>query len=98
MGLIATQNKLAALLTIPEGEIVRMLPGDTLPDGRILLSITDNSLTLQGEGQPVEMLTLFPRLSMETDVSSSPVDFQGSAQSGDGNIVSGGDEEVTASQ
>ena len=52
----------AVLLALPEGEIVRMLPGDTLPDGRILVSVADNSLTLQGEGMPAEVLTLFPRL------------------------------------
>ena len=63
VGLIAAQDQRAVLLALPEGEIVRMLPGDTLPDGRILVSVADNSLTLAGEGGPAEVLTLFPRLS-----------------------------------
>ena len=62
VGLIAVQDERAVLLALPEGEIVRMLPGDTLPDGRILVSVADNSLTLAGEGGPAEVLTLFPRL------------------------------------
>ena len=65
VGLIAAQDERAVLLALPEGEIVRMLPGDTLPDGRILVSVADNSLTLQGESGPAEVLTLFPRLSAE---------------------------------
>ena len=65
VGLIAAQDERAVLLALPEGEIVRMLPGDTLPDGRILVSVADNSLTLAGEGGPAEVLTLFPRLSSE---------------------------------
>ena len=56
------QDERAVLLALPQGEIVRMLPGDTLPDGRILVSVADNSLTLKGEGGPAEVLTLFPRL------------------------------------
>ena len=48
VGLIAVQDELAVLLALPEGDIVRMLPGDTLPDGRTLVSVSDNSLTLAG--------------------------------------------------
>ena len=62
VGLIAVQDERAVLLALPEGEIVRKLPGETLPDGRILVSVADNSLTLRGEGGPAEELTLFPRL------------------------------------
>ena len=69
VGLIASQDELAVLLMLPEGETVRMLPGDTLPDGRILVSVADNSLTLQGEGMPAEVLTLFPRLPAEAGAS-----------------------------
>ena len=60
VGLIAVQEERAVLLALPEGDIVRMLPGDTLPDGRILVSVADNSLTLKEEGGGVEVLTLFP--------------------------------------
>ena len=62
VGLIATEDERAVLLALPEGQIVRMLPGDTLPDGRILVSVADNSLTLKGDGVVAEELTLFPRL------------------------------------
>ena len=69
VGLIAVQDERAVLLALPEGEIVRMLPGDTLPDGRILVSVADNSLTLAAEGGPEEVLTLFPRLPAEPPAS-----------------------------
>ncbi len=62
VGLIAAQDQSAVLLALPEGEIVRMMPGDTLPDGRILVSVTDNSLTLKGDGLSEDVLTLFPRI------------------------------------
>ena len=62
VGLIAVQDERAVLLALPKGEIVRKLPGETLPDGRILVSVADNSLTLKGEGGPAEVLTLFPPL------------------------------------
>lgn len=60
VGLIATPAARAVLLAMPEGDIVRMLPGDTVPDGRILVSVTDNDLTLEGEDGTAEVLTLFP--------------------------------------
>ena len=65
VGLIAAPEMRAVLLALPEGEIVRMLPGDTLPDGRILVTVGDNSLTLVAEGGPEEVLTLFPRIPTE---------------------------------
>ena len=69
VGLIAVQDERAVLLALPEGEIVRMLPGDILPDGRILVSVADNSLTLAAEGGPEEVLTLFPRLPADPPAS-----------------------------
>ena len=62
VGLIAAKDQRAVLLALPEGEIVRMVPGDTLPDGRLLVSVTDNSLTLKGDGLSEDVLTLFPRI------------------------------------
>ena len=86
VGLIATPDTRAVLLTLPEGKIVRMLPGDTLPDGRILRSVTDNDLTLEGADGAAEVLTLFPPLSAE--VASAQVQrAEGAALS-----VSGGEE------
>ena len=62
VGLIAAQDQRAVLLALPDGEIVRLVPGDTLPDGRLLVSVTDNSLTLKGDGLSEDVLTLFPRI------------------------------------
>ena len=61
VGLIAANGQSAVLLASPEGGVLRMEPGDLLPDGRTLVAVDDNSLTLKGEGQPAEVLTLFPR-------------------------------------
>ena len=60
VGLIETGDERAVLLESPEGGITRVAPGETLPDGRTLVSVTDNHLTLKGEGVPEEVLTLFP--------------------------------------
>ena len=97
VGLIAALDERSVLLAMPEGDIVRMLPGDTLPDGRILVSVTDNSLTLQGEGQPAEVLTLFPRLPAEAVTPFPPTDPQGNAQ-GSEEIAVSGTQEAAASQ
>ena len=63
IGLSATANEHAVLLTHPDGHTDRLTDGDSLPDGRTLVSVTDNALTLEdAEGQR-ETLVLFPRLS-----------------------------------
>ena len=66
VGLIVAGDQSAVLLALPDGGITRMVPGDTLPDGRTLVSVTDNSLTLQGDGRPEEVLMLFPRFRTGT--------------------------------
>ena len=68
VGLIVSGDESAVLLESPEGGITRVAPGETLPDGRTLVSVTDNHLTLKGEGVPEEVLTLFP------PVPSAPLD------------------------
>ena len=60
VGLIVVNGRTDVLLTSPEGGVARVAPGGTLPDGRVLVSVTDNSLTIKGEGMPEEVLTLFP--------------------------------------
>ena len=65
VGLIVTKDQSAVLLESPEGGVARFAPGDTLPDGRILVSVTDNSLTLKGDDLPEEVLELFPRFRTE---------------------------------
>ena len=61
VGLIVTKEQSAVLLASPEGGVARFAPGDTLPDGRALVSVTDNSLTLRREDLHEEVLSLFPR-------------------------------------
>ena len=66
VGLIVTMDQSAVLLEAPEGGVARFAPGDTLPDGRILVSVTDNSLTLKGDDLSEEVLTLFPPIRTES--------------------------------
>ena len=72
VGLIVTRGESAVLLEAPEGGVARYTPGDTLPDGRTLVSVTDNSLTLKGEDTPEEVLTLFPRVPSEPVAGADP--------------------------
>lgn len=72
LGLIETGKAIAVLLAPPklDGGIIQLAPGDALPDGRILTSVTDNSITLSRGGDHAdetvgptdrEVLLLFPR-------------------------------------
>ena len=80
LGLIETADATAVLLASPELDgsgIIQLAPGDTLPDGRVLTAVTDNSITLTSnpeggggsadpaddgaEGGHQEVLLLFPR-------------------------------------
>ncbi len=65
VGLIVTVGRSEVLLESPEGGVTRFAPGDALPDGRTLVSVTDNSLTLKGENLHEEVLTLFPPIRSE---------------------------------
>ena len=65
IGLIVTTGRSEVLLGAPDGDVARFAPGDTLPDGRTLVTVTDNSLTLKGEDSSEEVLTLFPRVQSE---------------------------------
>ena len=62
VGLIVAKDRSAVLLASPEGGITRLTLGSTLPDGRALVSVTDDGIVLGGDGQPEEVLTLFPRV------------------------------------
>ena len=65
VGLIVTKEQSAVLLASPDGGVARFAPGDTLPDGRTLVSVTDDRLTLRGDDLREEVLFLFPRVRME---------------------------------
>ena len=60
VGLITVHDQRTVLFAVPDVGVVRYAPGDRLPDGRVLVSVTDNSLTLRAEGRPDEELMLFP--------------------------------------
>ena len=55
----------AVLLTHPDGHGIRLVGGDSLPDGRTLVSVTANALTLEDATGQRETLVLFPRLSTD---------------------------------
>ena len=63
VGLITVQDEHTVLLAVPNVGIERFVAGDRLPDGRILVSVTDNSLTIKAEGLPEEELLLFPSVA-----------------------------------
>ena len=65
VGLMVEPQEHAVLLVMPDGKISRLAGGDTLPDGRTLVSVTGNSLTLEGSEGQQDMLSLFPRVRTE---------------------------------
>ena len=60
VGYIAAEDRRSALLAFPDGEIVRLRPGESLRDGRAVVAVSDRSLTLGAEGEAAEVLALFP--------------------------------------
>ena len=60
VGYIAAEDRRSALLAFPDGEIVRLRPGESLRDGRAVAAVSDRSLTLGAEGEAAEVLALFP--------------------------------------
>ena len=63
VGLITVQDQRSVLLTVPNVGIERFVAGDMLPDGRMLVSVTSDSLTIKAEGLPEEELHLFPSVA-----------------------------------
>ena len=72
VGLIAVQDQRIVLIKVPGVGIVRYVSGDTLPDGRVLVSVTDKSLKLKAEGLPEEELMLFPPARSNSGEPSGP--------------------------
>lgn len=60
VGYIASEDQRAALLAFPDGEVVRLEPGQSLRDGRAVADVSDRALTLGAEGDTAEVLALFP--------------------------------------
>lgn len=65
VGLMVEPAEYAVLLVLPDGKVSRLAGGDTLPDGRTLVSVTGNSLTLEGSDGQRDVLPLFPRVPTE---------------------------------
>ncbi len=65
VGLMVEPGAYAVLLVLPDGKISRLAGGDTLPDGRTLVAVTGNSLTLEADDGQQERLPLFPRVRTE---------------------------------
>lgn len=63
IGLSRSADEIAVLLTHPDGHTIRLTSGDSLPDGRTLLAVTANDLTLEDTGGRRETLVLFTRVS-----------------------------------
>ena len=62
VGISTTADSRAVLLTRPDGDGERLTVGETLPDGRVLVSVTANVVVLEDAGGESEELQLFPRL------------------------------------
>ncbi|MDE0029692.1 MAG: hypothetical protein OXU42_09875 [Deltaproteobacteria bacterium] len=66
VGLITIHDQRTVLFDVPDVGVVRYVPGDRLPDGRVLVSVTDDSLTLRADGRADEVLVLFPTIENNT--------------------------------
>ena len=65
VGLISSLDSNEVVLLMPEGGTQRLTIGDSLPDGRELIAIDQNNLTLRDAQQNTEVLVLFPELPPE---------------------------------
>ncbi len=65
VGLMVEPDEYAVLLVLPDGKLSRLAGGDALPDGRTLVSVTGNSLTLEDSDRHRDVLPLFPRIRTE---------------------------------
>ena len=77
IGITSTASSRAVLLTHAGGVTVRLVDGDALPDGRILVSVAGNSLVLESTDGLREELVLFPPL--DDTVSTDGLPPQGDA-------------------
>ena len=75
VGYIAAPQRRAALLALPDGQVVRVAPGESLRDGRAVASVSDRSLTLTTLGDGEQVLPLFPPVYVpapRSDADRSP--------------------------
>ena len=76
IGLTLTAAENTVLLTRPDGHTLHLTDGDSLPDGRTLVSVTDNALTLEDATGSRETLVLVPRRSSEQTTDGGQDDGQ----------------------
>ena len=74
IGITGVAGRRAVRLTRPDGDTVRLRDGDALPDGRILIAVTGNALTLETADGHREELLLFPRLDDAVNPDEPPGD------------------------
>lgn len=78
VGLTMTKDRRASLVRFPDGAIARFLPGDRLPDGRILTLATETTLTLEGtEDGRSEVLDLFPPIPADRHPTGPDAETRG---------------------
>lgn len=78
VGLTAVKNRRASLIQLPDGVIVRFVPGDILPDGRSVKAATDKSVTLEDDdNRQAELLNLFPPIPEELRFAGPDAEGQG---------------------
>lgn len=74
VGYIAAPTHRAALLALPDGQVVRVAPGESLRDGRAVASVSDRTLTLTTTDDGAQVLPLFPPIqvpSLRSDADGS---------------------------
>lgn len=77
IGISTTVDSRAVLLTKPDGDGERLTVGGTLPDGRVLVSVTANSVVLEDADGGREELLLFPRRGEAVDAGEAPAVGEG---------------------
>lgn len=78
VGLTTLQDRRVSLIRLPDGGIARFLPGDRLPDGRVLKLATETTLTLEGtEDGQTDVLDLFPPIPAELRLAAPEAETPG---------------------
>lgn len=78
VGLTTLRDRRVSLIRLPDGAIARFLPGDKLPDGRILKLATETTLTLEGtEDGRTDVLDLFPPIPAELRLAAPEAETRG---------------------
>lgn len=78
VGLVSVEDRRVALIRLPDGSVVRFVPGDTLSDGRRVKTPTTGTVTLEGneEGQ-TEVLALFPPIPQALRRAGADAEIRG---------------------